>query len=126
MSEPENPYDSLSRIFHEPKRLAIVSALSGVSDGLTFGDLKTMCELTDGNLSRHLKALEDYGAVSIDKVFVSGKPRTTVSLSEQGRKDFLTYLVALEDVLKKAAEAIGAEGPVKPEMIFGFKNLADA
>ncbi|RJQ53304.1 MAG: ArsR family transcriptional regulator [Actinobacteria bacterium] len=90
-------------MFHEPHRLAIVSALLSAPAGLSFGELREGCDLTDGNLSRHLKALEDAGAVRIEKSFVDKRPRTTVFLSEEGRDRFLEYLDALEAVLKEAA-----------------------
>ena len=105
----ENPYEALEKIFHEPNRLAIMSALCRSSHGLTFNDLKEECRLTDGNLSRHLKALEEAGAIAIKKTFVGVKPQTTALLSARGRQNFLDYLKALEEVLKKAAEAIGPE-----------------
>lgn len=105
----ENPYEALERIFHEPSRLAIMSALCAATEGMTFNDLKEECRLTDGNLSRHLKALEEAGAVAIKKAFVGAKPRTTVHLAARGRQSFLDYLAALEEVLKKAARAAGSE-----------------
>ena len=103
-----NPYAALKTLFHEPNRLAIMSALSQTIDGLTFNDLKRECDLTDGNLSRHLKALEEVGAIHIEKTFVDAKPRTTVFLSDAGRKSFVEYLQALEEVLQKAAESVAA------------------
>lgn len=108
-TKPDNPYTALERIFHEPNRLAIVSALCGSAHGLTFNDLKAECDLTDGNLSRHLKALEEAGAVKIEKAFVGARPQTTVLLSNKGRESFVEYLKALEDVLQKAAQAMGGE-----------------
>lgn len=105
----ENPYGALSRIFHEPNRLAIVSALCSAANGLSFRDLKEECVLTDGNLSRHLKALEEAEMVLLEKRFVGAKPRTTVILTEHGREQFIAYLKALEEVLKKAAEAVAGE-----------------
>ena len=54
----DNPYEALERIFHEPSRLAIMSELCAVHQGLAFNELKERCGLTDGNLSRHLAALE--------------------------------------------------------------------
>lgn len=77
-----------------------MSALSGAVKGLTFAELKQECELIDGNLSRHLKALEEAGAVMAPKAFVGAKPRTTVFLSARGRAGFLDYRQALEKVLK--------------------------
>jgi DNA-binding transcriptional ArsR family regulator len=108
-TKPENPYTALERIFHEPNRLAIMSALCGSQDGLTFSELKTECDLTDGNLSRHLKALEEAKVIRIKKAFVNSKPQTTALLSDAGRESFLEYLKALEEVLKKAAVATKTE-----------------
>ncbi len=107
-THPDNPYTALKTIFHEPNRLAIMSALSCAVDGLTFNDLKQTCNLTDGNLSRHLKALEEACAIHIEKTFVGVKPRTTVFLSDEGRERFLEYLRALEEVLHKASASLEA------------------
>ena len=83
-----------------------MSALCNADDGLTFGELKEECNLTDGNLSRHLKALEQARAVRIKKSFAGSRPQTTVYLSERGRDHFIEYLQALEEVLNKAAESL--------------------
>jgi DNA-binding MarR family transcriptional regulator len=107
MKKVENPYASLSRIFHEPNRLAILSALCNAPEGLTFNDLKEECELTDGNLSRHLKSLQQARIIRIKKSFVRSKPQTTVYLTDRGREEFVRYLQALEQVLFKAAESVG-------------------
>jgi DNA-binding transcriptional ArsR family regulator len=98
----DTPYDALDKLFHEPNRLAIMSSLAG-SSGLAFGELKEICGLTDGNLSRHLKTLEDAGAVTIKKTFINRRPRTTVYLSDIGKRRFLQYIGVLEQVLKQAA-----------------------
>ncbi len=100
------PFDQLERIFHEPKRLAIVSALCSAARGLTFTELREECELTDGNLSRHLKALADDRVVAISKRFVGVKPQTRVTLTATGRNRFLQYLDALEQVLQNASAAL--------------------
>ena len=115
MSEKtENPYAALEKIFHEPNRMAIVSALAGAAHGLTFNDLKEDCDLTDGNLSRHLKALEEAKAVRIEKTFVGSRPQTTVFLSATGRESFIQYLKALEEVLQKAEQAMApAKKPIE-------------
>jgi DNA-binding transcriptional ArsR family regulator len=102
----DNPYARLERIFHEPGRLTIMSDLLGAPNGLTFAELKKNSDLTDGNLSRHLKVLEKANAVTIRKRFVKNRPQTTVALSRRGRKDFMAYLQALEAVLLDAAKKI--------------------
>ena len=111
MSKRENPYAELKQIFHEPNRLAIMSALCNADDGLTFGELKDECNLTDGNLSRHLKALEQARAVRIKKSFAGSRPQTTIYLSDRGRDRFIEYLQALEEVLNKAAESLAVADP---------------
>jgi DNA-binding transcriptional ArsR family regulator len=105
----DNPYTALERVFHEPNRLAIMSSLGGAVEGLTFGELKELCGLTDGNLSRHLKTLEEAQAIRLDKKFVGARPRTTVYLADAGREGFIAYLQALEAVLQRAGEAMAME-----------------
>ncbi len=122
MSSPkDNPYPRLERIFHEPGRLTIMSHLLGAPSGLTFTQLKTLCDLTDGNLSRHLKALEKAKAIVVKKSFVKNRPQTLVALSAQGREDFMAYLQALEAVLLDAASKASPEqGKSRPEIsLFG-------
>lgn len=105
-TQSDRPYTALKTIFHEPNRLAIMSALSGAIGGLTFSELKQECALTDGNLSRHLKTLEEAQAIHIEKTFVGVKPRTTVFLSDDGRERFLEYLKALQEVLQKTTASL--------------------
>lgn len=102
-------YEALEKIFHEPNRLAIMSSVCGSAKGLTFNELKSERGLTDGNLNRHLKVLEEAGAIRIEKRFVKSKPRTTVHLSKMGLNRFNEYLAALEGVLKKAQSALPAD-----------------
>jgi len=101
-------YEALEKLFHEPNRLAIVSSVCGSTKGRTFSELKGECGLTDGNLNRHLKVLEEAGVIRIEKRFVKSKPQTTVHLSKTGLKRFNEYLAALEGVLKKAQSALPA------------------
>jgi len=113
---PDTLYSRLERIFHEPARLIIMSQLLGTIEGVTFTDLRDACGLTDGNLSRHLAALERAKAIRIDKSFVGHRPQTRVCLSKQGRDDFLEYLQALEAVLLEAADKVAAR-PGKPASV---------
>lgn len=109
VKEVDNPYDELKKIFHEPKRMAIMSALCAADSGLTFTELKQQCDISDGNLNRHLKVLTEAGAIKISKKFVGVKPQTTVYLSENGIVQFNEYLTALSQVLNQALEAMPAE-----------------
>ena len=126
MNESQNsPYMALERVFHEPNRLAIMSALGGAVDGLTFGDVKKQCTLTDGNLSRHLRTLEEANAIRIEKKFVGARPRTTLFITRAGREAFMQYLRALEEVLMKASESLGAE-QVGPSFLVDRVDAANA
>jgi DNA-binding transcriptional ArsR family regulator len=110
----DNPFDALERIFHEPNRLAIMSALCATEHGLTFNALRDQCSLTDGNLNRHLKVLEEADAIRIEKAFVKNKPRTTVFLSKKGLKRFEEYLAALREVLSVAQQNLAEERQRSP------------
>ena len=113
----------LERIFHEPSRLAIMSALCAAEKGMSFGELKEACDLTDGNLNRHLAVLSEAGTVRIEKTFVDARPRTTVILTKAGLARFMEYLDALTDVLKKARNAIPAE---KRKQFVPLRRTAEA
>jgi DNA-binding transcriptional ArsR family regulator len=115
MNTNPRPHDVLKRIFHEPNRLAIMSALCAADGGLTFTQLKEACTLTDGNLSQHLRALQQHGAIRIDKAFVGLKPQTTVYLSDQGLTHFADYLDALEEVLREARRALAEDTQPAPD-----------
>lgn len=107
VSKRQAPYafHGLDRIFHEKARLGIVSSLIGHADGLAFSELKSLCGLTDGNLSRHLQVLEEAGYIDIHKGFDGRRPCTRCYLSGEGRARFSDYLEVLEQVLRKAASA---------------------
>ena len=103
-SDLENrPHEALVRVYHEPLRLAMMSALAGEKSGLSFVELKELLDATDGNLNRHLKVLADAGAIRTEKVLAEGRARTMVRLTVHGRRSFLSYLDSLESVLKTAA-----------------------
>ena len=95
-------YAGLDRVIHERARLSVLTSLSAHPKGLLFGDLKQLCALTDGNLSRHLDVLAKDGLVKIDKAFVANRPQTTCRVTAQGRKRFREYLSHLERVLRDA------------------------
>jgi DNA-binding MarR family transcriptional regulator len=89
----------LDRVIHERVRLAIVSALA-VNDALTFGDLKSLLDATDGNLSVHARKLEDAGYVSCSKGFDGRVPRTAYRLTAAGRKALEKYLTHMEALIR--------------------------
>ena len=101
-------YEGLDRVIHERARLSILTSLVSKPDGVGFADLKTLCDLTDGNLSRHLRILEEAGLVALEKGFRDNRPYTTVRLTALGRRRFLDYLSVLEKVIADAASATAA------------------
>jgi DNA-binding transcriptional ArsR family regulator len=90
----------LNAVIHERARLGIMSALAARS-ALTFGELKTLLDLTDGNLSVHVRTLEEAGYVDVDKSFVGRRPQTTVRISRKGKLAFEHYLEVLEEIVGK-------------------------
>jgi DNA-binding MarR family transcriptional regulator len=82
-------------------RLAIMSALA-VNDTLSFTELKTMIEATDGNLSVHARKLEDAGYLHCDKSFAGRTPRTEFRLTASGRRALEKYLDHMEALIRAA------------------------
>jgi DNA-binding MarR family transcriptional regulator len=98
-------YDGLDRVIHEKARLSVLTSLVAHPKGLVFGDLKQMCGLTDGNLSRHLQVLEEAHLIAIEKGYDHNRPQTICRITAQGRQRYLEYLKVLEPVVRDAASA---------------------
>ncbi len=98
-------YEGLDRVMHERARLSVLTSLLAHPKGLPFGDLKRLCGLTDGNLSRHLDVLEAAQLVEITKRTGQSRPQTVCRITAEGRKRFVAYLDVLEQVLRDAAAA---------------------
>jgi len=98
-----NPRE-LNKIIHEPVRLAIMSALV-TREKLTFPELKELLKVTDGNLSVHASILEKDGLITVVKDFDGKKPRTTFSITDEGRIQFRQYVAELEQMLKQVKNA---------------------
>lgn len=96
-------YEGLDRVIHERARLAILSSLASNENGLTFNDLKDLCALTDGNLSRQLQVLKEANLLDIEKGTSGNRPQTICRLTRTGRKRFLEYIAELERVVSNAA-----------------------
>jgi DNA-binding HxlR family transcriptional regulator len=113
MTKPEDApfaYEGLDHILHERARLGILTSLFAHPKGVVFGDLKRMCGLTDGNLSRHLAVLEEEGIVELAKSFPNNRPQTLCRITARGRKRYLDYLQVLERVVHHASEAMKPAG----------------
>src|SRR5437588_12848369 len=102
-------YDGLDRVIHEKARLGVLTSLIAHPKGVVFGDLKKMCALTDGNLSRHLQVLEEAKLIEIQKGYDHNRPQTICRITAQGRQRYLDYLKVLEQVVRDAASAAKAD-----------------
>lgn len=97
-------YEGLDRVIHERARLSILTSLVTSPKGVTFNDLKQLCALTDGNLSRHLGVLESAKLVELAKGVDSNRPQTLCRITPYGRKRYLDYVSTLEQVIRDAAK----------------------
>lgn len=95
-------FGGLDRVLHEKARLGILTCLLSHRDGLVFNDLKDLCALTDGNLSRHLSTLQEAGLVEIWKGHKGKRPQTLVRLTADGKARFVEYLNLLESIVSGA------------------------
>lgn len=96
----EFDYQQLDDIIHSRIRLAIVAVLISV-DEADFNFLKEKVNATDGNLSVHLRKLEEAGYIHVRKEFVDRKPKTVYTLSKKGTKAFEIYIERLEKMIRK-------------------------
>jgi len=92
---------SIDEVIHGRLRLGIMAYLS-TAEAADFNELKARLQASDGNLSIHLRKLEEAGYVAIDKTFLGRKPLTRVRLTDKGREAFLTYLDAIEKLIPRA------------------------
>jgi DNA-binding transcriptional ArsR family regulator len=99
-------YEGLDRVLHERARLGILTSLVARPKGVVFGDLKQLCGLTDGNLSRHLGVLGEEDIVELVKSFPKNRPQTLCRITPRGRRRYLEYLSVLEQVVRDAGEAV--------------------
>ncbi len=102
MKEPIT--ERLDPLIHERVRLGILTLLS-VHGTLDFKTLKESLNVTDGNLSQHLRKLEEGGYIEVHKQFVKRRPKTTYSLTELGRERLADYIEKLEKILKEVKNA---------------------
>ena len=108
-SEGRFAYEGLDRVIHERARLSILTSLITNPNGVIFNDLKQLCSLTDGNLSRHLRVLETEKMVEIVKGHDRNRPQTICRITPTGKRRYLEYLSTLEQVVKDAAKGTERE-----------------
>ena len=98
----EYSLEGLDRLIHERARLAILASLAANPPGLVFNDLKRLCALTDGNLSRQIQTLAEGKLVEVWKGQKGNRPQTLVRMTELGRERFLAYGGELEKLIAAA------------------------
>ncbi len=90
----------LDRVIHEKGRLAIMSMLAAAPE-LSFTELRDALTMTDGNLTTHIRALQEEGFISVAKSYQNRRPLTTCSLTTPGRKAFAEYISLLEQIVRQ-------------------------
>jgi DNA-binding MarR family transcriptional regulator len=94
------PFLQLDRVIHEKGRLAIMSLLAA-SPQLSFTELRDALNMTDGNITAHIRTLQGAGYVAVTKEFHGGRPLTTFALTTPGRKAFANYIDLLEQIIRQ-------------------------
>ena len=98
------PFLQLDRVIHEKGRLAIMSMLAATAE-LSFTEMRDTLNMTDGNLTAHIRTLHESGYVSVTKAFQGGRPLTTYTLTAQGKKAFATYINLLEQIVQQTKQS---------------------
>jgi DNA-binding MarR family transcriptional regulator len=95
------PFLQLDRVIHEKGRLPIMSLLAASPD-LSFREIRDTLQMTDGNLSVHIRTLQESGYVSVTKSYENSRPLTTVALTAKGRRAFVEYIDLLGQIVEQA------------------------
>lgn len=93
------PFLQLDRVIHEKGRLGIMSALAA-SPELPFTELRDLLQMTDGNLTSHVRTLQEAGYVAVAKSFQNNRPLTTLTLTAAGEKAFRNYVALLAEIVE--------------------------
>lgn len=91
----------LNRVIHEKGRLAIMSALAAAPD-LAFTELRDLLDMTDGNLTTHVRTLQQEGYISVTKSYQNNRPLTSCALTPAGRKAFAQYIDLLDQIVRQS------------------------
>jgi DNA-binding MarR family transcriptional regulator len=94
------PFLQLDRVIHEKGRLGIMSMLAA-SPELAFTELRDALGMTDGNLTTHIRTLQEAGYISVSKSYQNNRPLTTCSLTAPGRNAFGQYVDLLEQIVRQ-------------------------
>jgi len=91
----------INRVIHEKGRLAIMSALAAAPD-LAFTELRDLLDMTDGNLTTHVRTLQQEGYISVTKSYQNNRPLTSCALTPAGRKAFAQYIDLLDQIVRQS------------------------
>lgn len=96
-------YQGIDDVIHGRVRLAVMAYLSGAS-AADFNEIKAKVGGTDGNLSVHLRKLEEAGYIDVEKRFRGRRPLTVLRLTDKGREAWIAYISQMQALLRGAAE----------------------
>ena len=102
----EFDYQKIDEVLHSRIRTAIMAVLISVEEA-EFKFIKEKTNATDGNLSVHLKKLEDAGYIKVNKTFVDRKPQSIYKITNKGHKAFEDYIFKLESIIKNNSKGNG-------------------
>ena len=94
------PFLQLDRVIHEKGRMAIMSLLAATPE-MSFTELRELLRMTDGNLSVHIRTLQEAGYLSVAKSYRNRRPLTTLALTDEGRVAFERYVRLLADIVEQ-------------------------
>ena len=94
------PFLQLDRIIHEKGRLGIMSLLAATPQ-LSFTEIRDTLNMTDGNITAHVRTLHEAGYIAVTKAFQGGRPLTSYALTSEGRKAFGAYINLLEQIVQQ-------------------------
>lgn len=97
------PFLQLDRVIHEKGRLAIMAMLAATPE-LSFTELRDMLDMTDGNLTTHIRTLQEAGYVAVVKSYHNNRPLTTYTLTPAGRKAFAEYVSLLDRIVRQTKQ----------------------
>lgn len=95
------PFLNLDRLIHEKGRLAMMSLLAASTE-VSFTELRDTLSMTDGNLTTHIRTLQEAGYVAVTKSFQNNRPLTTCTLTPKGRTAFSAYIDLLEQIVRQS------------------------
>lgn len=98
------PFLQLDRVIHEKGRLGLMAALAATAD-LSFTELRDLLQMTDGNLTTHIRTLQEAGYVAITKAYRDNRPLTTCSLTPAGREAFGQHISRLAEIVAQSRKS---------------------